>query len=327
MKTTTVSGRSDHARRECRLERVIFDLRGAKQSARRAPRRRDDQERRAGRLRKLGEPRVDELLERLGQAEGPDRIAAPAVGVERAGQREREERVPARGFVEAKERRPREASAELRLQDAVESARAERADAQVGRSALVERTLQLRRRDAVTEPAGEEDADVVLGQSPQRKGERARRRRIQPLHVVDRDEERLAVGEQLQRRADGHGKGAEVDRLLRVVPQEQGDLERAPPRCRQLGQHVGERVLEQVSQPGMGDSELDLGGPGGEDAQPALPRRLDTGEPERRLPDPGLALQDERRRASAASRPRKPSSAPNSSSRPTISTAISCPSS
>ena len=189
-----VPGRSDHARRECGLERVIFDLGGAKERARRAPGRRHDQERRSARLRKLGEPRVDELLERLGQAERPGWIAAPAVGTERAGQCEREERVSARGFVEAKERRPREASAELPLQDSVESACAERADAHAGGAALVERALQLGNCDALAEPASEEDADVLLGQPPQRKGESARRRRIQPLHIVDRDEDGLAGG-------------------------------------------------------------------------------------------------------------------------------------
>ena len=100
-----------------------------------------------------------------------------------------------------------------------------------------------------------------------------------------------------KRRADGHGEGAEVDRLVGFVPDEQGDLERALPRSRQRGEHVGEHVLEQVPQPGMGHSQLDLGGSRGQDAEPLLPRPLDAGEPERRLPDPGLALQNERSRA------------------------------
>ena len=240
---------------------------------------------------------MDELLERLGQAEGPGRVAVSPVRTERAGQREREERVPARGFVKTKERRPRDASAELPLQDSMQGACTEGPDAQSTRPGLAECTVQFGDRDPVTEPAGEENADVLLGQSPQRKCDRARRRLIQPLHIVDRDEHRLALREQLQRRANGHRKGAEVDQLVCIVPDEQGDLERAPPRSRQLMQHAGQRVLEQVSQPGMSNSELDLGGSRGQDTQPALPRRLDPGEPERRLPDPRHSLQDERRRA------------------------------
>ena len=77
--------------------------------------------------------------------------------------------------MEAKERRPRETSAQLPLQDAVESARTERPDAQASRPAFVERALQLGRRDPVTEAPGEEDADVLLDKSPQRKPERVRR--------------------------------------------------------------------------------------------------------------------------------------------------------
>jgi len=78
--------------------------------------------------------------------------------------------------VEAKECRPRETSAQLPLQDPVKGARAERSDAQARGPALVECTLQLGgRRDAVAEPAGEEDADVPFGASPQRKRESVRR--------------------------------------------------------------------------------------------------------------------------------------------------------
>ena len=46
----------------------------------------------------------------------------------------------------------------------------------------------------------------------------------------------------------------------------------------------------------MREAALGLGRPRREDAQSARARMLDAGEPERRLADPGLALEHERRR-------------------------------
>jgi hypothetical protein len=58
-----------------------------------------------------------------------------------------------------------------------------------------------------------------------------------------------------------------------------------------------EHVLEQVAQARVSKTLLHLGRPRREDAEAALARGLDPGEPERRFPDPRFALEHECRRS------------------------------
>jgi hypothetical protein len=76
---------------------------------------------------------------------------------------------------------------------------------------------------------------------------------------------------------------------------EERDLERPPLRKREAGQHLVQHVLEQVAEPDVREALLRLGGPRLEDAEPHGPGMLDAVEPDRRLPDPGAALEHERR--------------------------------
>ena len=137
--------------------------------------------------------------------------------------------------------------------------------------------------------------NVLRRQASQRERESGCRRSVQPLDVVDRNHNRLAVREQLERVADCNCEGPRVHRLIGSIPDQEGSLERAPPWDGQLRQDVAERALEQVAQSGVADPELHLRGPCGEDSEPAFPRGLDAGEPERRLSDSRLALQHDRR--------------------------------
>ena len=176
---------------------------------------------------------------------------------EGAGQLEREERVPARGFVQAKQCRPCEHPAEPPLQDPVQRAETERADVQtlvrLSSTAARARTPRCRHRAG---GRGECGCSVLAVASAQRQ-ERSPttdpatgRRRSQPGSARAR---RAAAARSGRPRP---GCGSRPARPRR--PGAAAHLERAPPRGSQLGQHVGERVLEQVSQPGMGDAELDL---------------------------------------------------------------------
>ena len=90
--------------------------------------------------------------------------------------------------------------------------------------------------------------------------------------------------------------GARIDRIASGLVPESGDLERAPPRRQQLGQRLLEDAFEEVTKPGVRERPLRLGRSRREDAQAPLARLLDRGEPERRLPDPRLAFQQERAR-------------------------------
>ena len=66
-------------------------------------------------------------------------------------------------------------------------------------------------------------------------------------------------------------------------------FERTPLRPRQLRQHVGNDASDQVGQPDERERRFRLGRPAGEHQIAAGLRRLDGGEPQRRLADPGLA--------------------------------------
>ena len=81
---------------------------------------------------------------------------------------EGEEGIAARRLVEAQQRWPREHSAEPRMQDRVQRARAEWADVHAFQPVVVDGTLELRHGSAVPDPSGEENADVLVRQSPHR---------------------------------------------------------------------------------------------------------------------------------------------------------------
>ena len=85
-----------------------------------------------------------------------------------------------------------------------------------------------------------------------------------------------------------------IDRVVGRLLEEERDLERTPPRRRQRGQDVVEDVLEQIAEPGVSEAALGFGRSRRQHAKPRVARMLDPGEPERRLPDPGLALEHER---------------------------------
>ena len=276
----------DHVVRESRLEGVGVELIG-RQSTVRAR----EQQRSTRLAGQPIEPSADERVQRFRHGQRLSGVDLPSEGT---AELESEKRIATRGFVETQQRGACEHSAEPRLQDRLQRAGTERADMQALDQARVWCELELGDRTAGTEPAGEHEPDVLALQSPQRERQHARRRRVEPLDVVDRDHDRLALGEQLQRAANSHRKGAEVDRLVRLVLKEQGGLERATPRGCQSVPYVRERVLQKVAQPRIRHPELDLGRPGGKDAEPPLARGFDTREPERRLPDSRLTLEHER---------------------------------
>jgi hypothetical protein len=76
-----------------------------------------------------------------------------------------------------------------------------------------------------------------------------------------------------------------------VGADQQGRLERAPPRRGQLRQHVVEPGLEQVAEDDVGELALRFRRPGRKDPQRPLTGGLDRSQPEARLADAGLALE------------------------------------
>jgi hypothetical protein len=104
------------------------------------------------------------------------------------------------------------------------------------------------------------------------------------------------LAQQAEHIAYGHGKRTTVGGFVRGLVTQERDLQRTPARRGQLTDHHVEDGVEQVAEPCVGEPALGLGRTRGEHGQPTPARRRDSGEPQRRLPDPGLALEHQRRR-------------------------------
>jgi hypothetical protein len=85
---------------------------------------------------------------------------------------------------------------------------------------------------------------VVESMLSKRERERPRRRLVEPLDVVDRNDNELIFGEHPQRAANRNGERARICRISRRLLHEERGLERAPLRHRQRRQHLIENVLE-----------------------------------------------------------------------------------
>ena len=124
-------------------------------------------------------------------------------------------------------------------------------------------------------------------------------RRVEPLQVVDADDHRSRAGEQAK---DGE-KGSRDDPLLRRcsfrIGTKECDVERAQLRGRELLQDIVADRSEEVSESDERQPRLRRAGTTRENSHPVLlglPHRV---QPERRLADAGLTLDDEGRRHSA----------------------------
>ena len=156
-----------------------------------------------------------------------------------------------------------------------------------------ERVLEFRGHVGTRDAPRKQTRDVATGWPAQRECKRARRRRIEPLHVVDRDQQRRLVAEQLQGTSHGYGHRSTIDRTTRNRLEEQGNFECVPPRRGKRREHLVENVLEEIAQTDMGEATFVLGRSRRQDAQATRARQLHPGQPERRLPDPGLAREHE----------------------------------
>ena len=99
---------------------------------------------------------------------------------------------------------------------------------------IAEGVLEPGRRRALPRSAGEHETHRSGFEPVERERERRRRCRVEPLDVVDRDDNGLVGREQLERAPD----------TGRAFFEEQRQLERSAPRSRQEGKHVVEDVFQ-----------------------------------------------------------------------------------
>ena len=194
---------------ERRRELLVRDAGGGQERRRGRPERRDDCEPPAGFGREVGQAGPQQFLERGRDRDRPGRVG---VRIDLPGQLEREERVPAGALVDPEQRQAPVRAPEAIAQQQVEGAGAERPD--VDPVDVVEaehRPGGCRRRRTVTAPGNEHDHAHAFHPA-ERERERAGRPRIEPLDVVDGDQERSA-GECLERAARGDADGPRVGRV------------------------------------------------------------------------------------------------------------------
>jgi hypothetical protein len=288
------------------LEGALADPRLGELGEGQARLRRDEHERVASSPVEPAEPRGDELLEALGDRQWSRGVTDGVAGVERTRELEGVERVASRDLVDAEQRRPGDDPGEPPLDDPLDRTEAQRADPKALDPLLADGVLEGGRRPALAETSRPEQQDRRLGEPADREPERVGGGRVEPLDVVDRDDERALLGQRLERAANADAERTRIDRPAGGVLDEQGDFERTPLRCRECGKRLVEHVLEEVGEPSVLEAALGLRRPRDEDARAALPRRIERRTPESGLPDPGLPLErDRRRRATGEERPER----------------------
>jgi hypothetical protein len=203
--------------------------------------------------------------------------------------------------VNPEQRLAREGPMHAVAQEYVERTDAQRPERQPPDVLLCERPLDLRRLRAVRVPPRQQQEHPAPIEPPQRERELVGRRRIEPLEIVDRDDQRPVLGEHLEGIANGEPERARIHGFRSRVLQQERGLEGAPPRRRQPRQHVVEHTLEQIPQACVREAALSLGRSRDENPRSALARTLDACKPERRLPDSRLPLEHERSGAHACS--------------------------
>ena len=142
-----------------------------------------------------------------------------------------------------------------------------------------------------------QDTDRLGLQPPEHEAEDLRRARIDPLRVVDRDEQRPLLDEDPD---DREQRRCEQPRLrrrpVRLADQER-DLERTPLDRHELRQRLVQHRREQVADGREGRSQLGMGRARRENPEPRSRARRDALLPERRLADPRVALEQQCRPA------------------------------
>ena len=283
-----------------RLERVGRDARVGELRGRQPRVRGRQREHLAGGRVEAVKAGCNELLQLLRHTQRLRRVALGAFGSESAPQLERVERVSARGLVQPEQGRPRHPPRQQRVKDLMRRADAERPDRQPLDPIGGECVLDV--RAVLSRPARPDQRDADVVRPAESEAERGRRGRIEPLEVVDGEHEAFLC-ERLDRAADRDTERALVDRPPVGVLDEQRHFESAAPRRGQRRQHLVEDPVEKIAEARVGHRPLRLGGARNEYPQAAFACLIDRGPPQRRLADPGLALQRERHRAALPAAP------------------------
>ena len=178
------------------------------------------------------------------------------------------------------------------LHDAMQRAGVEWTHIDLHDAVAGQRPSKLAEEDAVVpRTARQEHADALGPKPPSRVGEPTGRGRVEPLGVVDRDDERELVGESAQRVQECETDHVGIRRRAFVVVEDERARERSLLRCRQGRERLFEHAVQEIADAAERERRLAFGRAGREDAETAIARFLETRLPEGGLPYAGVALE------------------------------------
>jgi hypothetical protein len=157
------------------------------------------------------------------------------------------------------------------------------------------RLAQFGRRPTRPPPHRQQQANRFVPQPAQRERERARRRNVKPLAVVNCNQHRANRGGAAHERKEPRGHGTAIRRAPARLLDHERDVQRAALGRREARPHIPAQIPQQIAEARKRKLLLLLGRLGYE-RQTITPRASYRFTPDRRLPNPGLAHQDQRRR-------------------------------
>ena len=186
----------------------------------------------------------------------------------------------------------RERDTELRVDDLMQRCEFERADVKFAVLLGARRPPQLVQKRALESGAArDQDADVLASESTRRVGECGRSRGVEPLHVIDRNEQ-LTIARERSQCVEKRDPGRMcVRRRPLDLLEDERSRERRALSNRKRRERLVEDTVEKVAETGEAESHLALGGFRLQDTQPGSFGRFDPGPPERRLAHSRLALE------------------------------------
>lgn len=203
------------------------------------------------------------------------------------------------------EQRPRQDDVEPILDEVVHGTEAQRAKVDPPYTLLREPPLELDRRPLGTvEPQGKEHAYGLVAQPPNRELEREEGRSVEPLKIVNRDNQAAIASRVPQCTENREGDRRLIGRAPLRVGSEQRRLERLTLRRRKLGEAVIEHRVEEIGESRVRQLRFCLGGPRGKHGIATRLQLFHDCAPDGRLPNPGIALEcnDRRKRRERCAR-------------------------
>jgi len=247
--------------------------------------------------RKRKQPSVHELVKRLRHRQRLPGLDGDALSLQCSHDLERVERVPPRRHVHLGEKGPRKRYSKVVVHNVVERTQVDGTDLDVGEALRRKRTRELGQQRALQRNAPrDQDADALGTQPPRGVAERSGGGCVEPLDVVDGDEDRGRLGKRAQRAENGNSDGALVEGRPIVLLEHERTGQGTALGIGKRRECLVEYRVEEIAYPRERQRGLALRRTRLEDAKSERFRLGDACRPQGRLPHARLALQHERRR-------------------------------